>query len=579
MARSRAGRRARRARPAAGGEQPAPGPPAPKTPPPVRPRRLARWLRWRPLTAAPAIALALLGIVGLATTVHTSSPPPPARDPVRYPSGPALAGRLVILQVPQLDERAILQLRGLLGAGDASAGALFAIGRPGFASFEEISLLLLAGNETADATPPPPGASDRSPDTLVRSMLGQGRGVALIGPESWRALFAASGAVNSGTPAPPKTEMLLTAATAALSAHQAELVVVHLRDLTARDLREDPGSTREALAALGASLDRRDALLLVGSGGLGEALHLSLSGAGTRPAPLRALALNDLAPTCAVLLGTAYPFEARGRVAWPLLDTDQARKAVATAALARQRMTLASTLVPFGVRYPAGLVNGLAHLVEIDDTVAAQQYTFAYQLAASSVDDADRLLGALASAAPVPPSRRAAWAVVVPCLVLALAATALALVRRSWGALVAALVGAVVTLMLWLSLAILLRRAIVPRLEILAGLTLLQALAGGFLAAWLYRQRLFADRPGEQPYRRGSATELLVLLAALPIAACAYRYGLPWRLRLDEATPLFRWRSALMAPIGLLLAGYTWAFLVPHRRPQAAPPAEQGAET
>ncbi|HEY8598268.1 MAG TPA: hypothetical protein VIL85_07545, partial [Thermomicrobiales bacterium] len=55
------------------------------------------------------------------------------------------------------------------------------------------------------------------------------------------------------------------------------------------------------------------------------------------------------------------------------------------------------------------------------------------------------------------------------------------------------------------------------------------------------------------------ATELLVLLAAVPIAIAAYRYGLPWRLRLEETAPLFRWRSALLAPAALLLLGYAWA--------------------
>jgi hypothetical protein len=96
-----------------------------------------------------------------------------------------------------------------------------------------------------------------------------------------------------------------------------------------------------------------------------------------------------------------------------------------------------------------------------------------------------------------------------------------------------------------------LRRVIVPNLATVVALTAFHALCGGAVGAWLARRW---SRP-----RPAFAIDLLVFLAAIPAAVCAYRYGLPWRLRLEEATPLFLWRSALLAPIGLLVTGYAFS--------------------
>src|SRR5262249_38247659 len=76
------------------------------------------------------------------------------------------------------------------------------------------------------------------------------------------------------------------------------------------------------------------------------------------------------------------------------------------------------------------------------------------------------------------------------------------------------------------------------------------------LAGWLVGRGPAAGSLSSRPGWR--AVEALALLAALPAAICAYRYGLPWRLHLEETAPLFRWRSALLAPACLLLAGYAW---------------------
>lgn len=504
--------------------------------------------RWRSLAAFPALILALLGIAGLVPTIRSAPPPPPERDPIRYLPGEGDAGRLVIILTPQLNERDLALLKGALLPGAGEGGTIFAVERPSFMSFEDSSLVLLAGNGPSAATPPAP--ANQPPDTLVRSVLGQGRHAALIGPAEWRALFGLGGPAP-GSPSPaPRADVLLHDTSAALASRDAALVVALLRDLTGRDLRDQPELLRGALAAVAGLLGPRDALLLVGGGALGEPLTVALSGAGTNAARLRSVPLNDVAPTCAVLLGAPYPAEARGRIAWALLATNDRRKAEATAALARQRTWLAITAVRFGVPYPETLRLLTGQIADADAEIAIGHYDYGYQLSASILDQADRQIVALAGVTPLPlpPPRRAAWGLVAPCLAVAALALAVTAVAGAWGTLAASLAGGGAALAIWLGFVIVLQRMIVPNLATVVALTAIYALCGGLLAAWLGRRW---SRP-----RPALAIDLLVLLAALPAAACAYRYGLPWRLRLEEATPLFLWRSALLAPVGLLLAGY-----------------------
>jgi hypothetical protein len=429
-------------------------------------------------------------------------------------------------------------------------------------SFDDISLVLLAGNGPSGVTPPVP--ADQPPDTLVRSVIGKGRHAVLLGPPDWRALFGVGNPAPSGSSAPtPATAALLSSAGDALAAGDAPLILVLARDLNARDLRDEPGSLREQLGQLGAHLGPSDALLLVGGGGtIGDALHLSLNGAGVKPTHSRTVALNDIAPTCAVLLGVPYPVEVRGRIAWSLLVADERRKALATSGLARQRTWLAISAVPFGAQYPAALRVLVGQLAEADAEIAQGRYDFGYQLSASNLDQADRQLVALAGVAPLPTPRRAAWGLVIPCLAAALLALGLVALARAWGTLGAALTGAGAALLLWLAFVIVLQRAIVPNLLIVVALTAAHALCGGLACAWLARRW---SRP-----RPALAIDLLVLHAALPAAICAYRYGLPWRLRLEESAPLFLWRSSLLAPLGLLLTGYLALWLLHRREPRAS---------
>jgi hypothetical protein len=178
-------------------------PPTQDHPVPASARRRAprRLLRWRPLTALPAWVLAIIGIAGLISTIRSTPPPPLARDPIRYTSGSPLADRLVVVLAPQLDERGFAALRTALGLGDNTPADLFTVDRPGFASFDEATLQLFAGNVAGGATPPlatdTPG---QLPDTVVRGVAWQGRGVALVGPPDWRALFGVA-----ATPAPSRS--------------------------------------------------------------------------------------------------------------------------------------------------------------------------------------------------------------------------------------------------------------------------------------------------------------------------------------------------------------------------------------
>lgn len=517
---------------------------------PPRPRR--RRLRWRSLALFPATILALLGIAGLIPTIRSAPPPPPVRDPIRYPSGQGNATRLVVILAPQLGEREIPLLKTALVPTATETTPLLQVERPSFMSFEDTSLVLLAGNGPSEATPPAP--ADQPPDTLVRSVIGHGQRAQLIGPVDWRALFG-EGNLGSPNPSPPPTASALIAeTTAVLALRDASLVIVLLRDLAGRDLREGTPELRAALARAGAQLSAQDALLLIGGGGsvTGEPLRLSLSGAGTRLARTQDLDLNDVAPTCAALIGAAFPSEVRGRIAWGLLAADERRKATATAGLARQRSSLAVSAIPLGVPYPDTLRILINQHADVDAEIAAGRYDFAYQLAASQLEQADRQLGALAGATPIPPPRRAAWDLVIPCLATALLAILLVVVARAWGTLGASVLGGAAALLVWLAFVYFLRRVIVPNLATVVALTVGYALCGGALVAWLARHW---SRP-----RPALAIDLLVLLTAFPAALCAYRYGLPWRLRLEEAAPLFLWRSALLAPIGLLVTGYGLLF-------------------
>ncbi len=546
-------------------------PPDQEPPPPPRaaPRtRAARWrrllLRGRFWSAFPAWLVAALGIVGLLFTMRPTSMVPPVREPVRFASGAPLTARLVVILAPQLDERGLATLRGTLGTLGATPGAAATIARPGFASFDEAILQLFAGNVTGGAVPPVASESvGVIPDTVVRSVAGQGRGVALIGPPAWKALFGVAAApIPASSPgpsvAPVTSAALIAEARVTLGARQTTLLMLQLSDLTARDLRADGGALVGPLGDLAANLDARDGLLIVGGGGgNGDPLHLSLAGAGIGVTSGQDLALNDFAPTAAVLLGTPYPSEVRGRIAWSLLAADTRRKAEATVGLARQRAGLVVSTLPLGRPYPPELLAVQAQLTTLDATLAGGQTAYAYQLASSTVDQSDRLLLTAAEATPLPVSPRAAPWLMAACLGFALYALLLAGLARAWLALGAAAAGGIIALALWLAIDSYLQQLVVPRLEVVVGLTALLALCGGggcvVLARFLRGQAL-----GGWVRTSWRAVELLALLAVVPAAFCAYRYGLPWRLRLEETASLFRWRAALLAPAALLLAGSLW---------------------
>lgn len=508
---------------------------------------------WSRVTYLCALLAAMLGLAGLGMTLRAPTSPDAqgaaGAVKVRFEPGPPLGDRLVIVFAPQFDEPGLVEFRAALGrtARPEPATVSFTIEQPDYTSFPEATVLLLAGN-TPGLPDVPSSAPQEPPDTLVRSALDAGRGALLFGPPEWRALFVPTGAARGGTPARPAAT--LTEAGAALRARGAGLVAVYLRDVTVRDLRPDAGDElRAGVAAFGAALDERDAVLLVGAGGLAQPLHATLDGPGIRPGPVRTVTLNAVAPTCAVILGTPYPVETRGRVAWSLLDVDDHRKAVATAALVRQRVGLADRVRPPGAAAPPSLRAAVDRLPAIEGALRDGQFAFGYQLASSSLDEADRGLVA-PPAAPLPPARRVAWWLVGAGLGAALLAIILAVASRAGGALGAAGLGAAVALLGWFVLAGALRRAIGPSLPVVSAVLLPPALLGGAIVA-----RLARPHPG-------LACAHLVLLAGLPLAACAYRYGLPWQLRPEETALLLRWRSALLAPALLALTGAGWA-LVP----------------
>jgi len=559
-------------RPRRGGRALPPAPPDPGSPRRAaaftraarRPRPLMRGRFW---SACPAWLVAAVGIVGLLFTLRPTTTVPPLREPVRFSSGAPLTARLVVILAPQLDERGLASLRGTLGTFGTTPGAAITIARPGFASFDEATLQLFAGNVAGGAAPPVASESAGViPDTVVRSVAGQGRGVALIGPPDWEALF---GVAATPTPAPrpnvaaaPDTSVALVAeARATLAARQTTLLMLQLPDLTARDLRADGGALVGPVGDLAALLDARDSLLIVGGGGgNGDPLRLNLIGAGSGVGPGQELALNDFAPTAAVLLGTPYPSEVRGRIAWSLLAADTRRKAEATVGLARQRAGLVVSTLPLGRPYPPELLVVQAQLPTLDTTLAEGQNAYAYQLASSAVDQSDRLLLTAAETTPLPVSPRAAPWLVVSCLAIALYAPLLAGLARAWLSLAAAAAGGIVALALLLVIDISLQQLVVPRLEVVIGLTALLALCGGGVCVWLARF-LRGQALGGWMRTSRRAVEFLALLAVVPAAFCAYRYGLPWHLRLEETASLFRWRASLLAPAALLLAGSLWTIL------------------
>ena len=546
-----------------------PAPPDPQPPRRVAPfSRAARWrralMRGRFWSALPAWLVAGLGIIGLFFTMRPTPTVPPSREPVRFSSGAPLTARLVVILAPQLDERGLAALRGTLGTLGAAPGTAATVARPGFASFDEATLQLFAGNVAGGGAPPVASTSAGvAPDTVVRSIIGQGRGAALIGPPSWKALFGvvATPALTprpSASVAPATSATLVAEARTALAARWATLLLLRLSDLTARDLRADGGALVGPLGEFAATLDARDALVIVGGGGgTGDPLRLHLIGAGIGVGPGQELALNDFAPTAAVLLGTPYPAEVRGRIAWSLLAADTRRKAEATVGLARQRAGLVVSTLPLGRPYPPELLAVQAQLPTLDATLAEGQTTYAYQLASSVVDQSDRLLLTAAEAAPLPVSPRAVPWLLAACLAIALYAPLFAGLARAWLPLGAAMAGGIVALALWLAIDNYLQQLVVPRLAVVIGLTALLAICGAGVCVWLARL-LRGQVPGGRARIAWRAVELLALLAVVPAAFCAYRYGLPWRLRLEETAPLFRWRASLLAPAALLLAGSLW---------------------
>jgi hypothetical protein len=545
------------------------------------------WARWRWVLAVPALAIALLGLAGLALTTRVQQPRVPSTPeipaPVRFVAGPPLTERLIVMLLPGLDDHGLAAFKTALGSGGGSEGVALTVARPEFASFDESVFLLLAGNLPSSGNDSGPTAPPTTPpDTLVQSLLTQDRKVGLYGPPEWRKTFGQEPAEGPA----PKVETLLNEGSDVLRArgNSPDLTILYLKDVAFRDdtVRTSAGDLAPELAAFGSVLGTRDTVLLIGGGGpSGSPLHLVLDGAGVRPTHARALALNDVAPTCAVLLGTQLPAEARGNIIWPVLAVSERDKAETTMALARQRAQLAVRAVPFGQPYPPLLKSAMLRFPTIETLVQDGQYSYGYQLASSSLDEANRAIGALATApAPLPTPRRASWPLVVLGIVAALYALGYALLQRRWGALAAAILGGALGLAAWSALTALARLVLGATMPALAVPRVVPAILAGIAAAWsgyFGRGRRTSVRAA---LRSGTAVELLALFAALPAALFAYRYGVPWQLRFEETVPLFRWRAALLAPALCLVAGYAWlALSATVQRAQQEPPALPAADS
>lgn len=530
-------------------------------------KRAPRAGGWRP----PGIALLVAGtaLIGLATTLRATTPPPlPTAPPIRYDSGAPFAPRLIVIFAPRLDDRGLTALGGAVRPDPTGRVAHFTTARPAYSSFAEISLQILAGTTSSGDPVAPPG---QPVDTLVNAVHDRGQGVTLSGPAQWQALF------NLGpAPAGAATPVAARLIAAGLTLRDApdKLLVLYLPEVTGRDVN---GALRADLARFGGGVSNQDAVLMVGGGGgLGAPLAVTLSGPGIAETPSMELPFNDLAPTCAVLLGAPFPYETRGQIAWSLLETDSQVKAIATAALARQRTTLAARAVPFGASPTPLLQATIAGLPTIDAVAKRGDYDYAYQLAASAVKNADQSLDQSAAAPLYLPARRAAWPLVALAVTLALLAPLVAFARRQASALVLAIVGFLLGLAAWLTLVTLLRGAVAPALPIVALILVPPVLLGSrvaTLASWSRRGR--RRRKNQRAARNG---EFLVLLAALPAAYCALRYGYPWRLRADEVVLRARWQSALLAPALLVLASYAWVYWFPVQRKRAAAADRPGVE-
>lgn len=508
----------------------------------------------------PAVLIALLTLVGLGATLRARPAPPPLPPPpVRYDTGVPFASRLVVIFGPRLDDRGLTALSNVVRPDPPGRVAYFTVARPEYASFSEITAQLLAGTTTQGDPISPPG---QPLDTLVNAVHDRGRGVTLIGPPEWQALFALE-----PTPAARTTPLASSLSVAARTLQDApdKLVVIYLAELSAREVN---GSSRVDLARLGDAIGPTDALLLVGGGGApGTPLALALSGPGVRQMPVRELPFIDIAPTCAVIGGAPYPYEARGGVAWSLLATDTRVKAIATAALARQRSTLAARAVPFGALYSPSLQEAIAGLPTIESVLQNGEFAYGYQLASSAVDRANQSLDQTFAAPLYGPPRRAAWPLVAAALALVLVAPLLALARRRMNALASAVAGSILALATWLLLVSVLGGRLPPSLLFVTLALALPAALGGRLVTWRGLPRRRSRHVGaEQPLL---AIDLLVSLATLPVAFCALRYGYPWQLRADEAELRLQWQSALLAPALLTIASYGWILLFPPRTRRA----------
>lgn len=512
-----------------------------------------------------AVLVSLLTLVGLGATLRgrpvPPSPPPP---PVRYDTGVPFANRLIVIFGPRLDDRGLTALGNVVRPDPPGRVAHFTTARPEYASFPEITAQLLAGTTTQGNPISPPG---QPLDTLVNAVHDRGGGVTLIGPPEWRSLFAIEPA-----PAARATPVASSVWEAARTLRDApdKLVVIYLAELSAREVN---GALRVDLARLGDGIGASDALLLVGGGGApGTPLALALSGPGVRQMPVRELPFNDIAPTCAAIVGAPYPYEARGGIAWSLLATDTRVKATATAALARQRSTLAARAVPFGALYSPALQEAIAGLPTIESVLQRGEYAYGYQLASSAVESADQSLDQTFATPLYRAPRRAAWPLMAGALALALVAPLLALARRRMNALAPAVAGCILALTTWLLLVNLLGGVLPPSIPFVILALALPAALGGRLVTWQGLSRRRSRQLGAQhPLLE---IDLLVLLATLPIAFCALRYGYPWQLRADEAKLRLQWQSALLAPTLLTIASYGWILFFPPRTGRVGGPPQ-----